>query len=167
MTLLILLLLLVVPFLAGKVTLRHCDGPDSTQIPFRIGLSVFFTFTGIGHFLKTEEMSLMLGEAVPYPLLAVQVTGVLELLAAVGVWLPAWRRMTGYCLVTMMIAFLPFNICAAIDRVPFGGHESGPIYLLVRVPFQLLVIWWIGKASAIKPYEWLRGTRDQRRTVKV
>ena len=167
MTLLVLLLLLIVPFLLTRFALRSRVGLDGTSIAFRVGLSMFFMFTGMGHFLKTEEMSLMLGDAVPYPLLAVQVTGVLELLAAVGVWLPTWRQLTGYCLVAMMIAFLPVNIFAAIDRVPFGGHELGPVYLLVRVPFQLLVIWWVAKATAIKPLEWLRATGNEHKTVKV
>ncbi|HYX71759.1 MAG TPA: hypothetical protein VE732_03240, partial [Nitrososphaera sp.] len=38
---------------------------------------------------------------------------------------------------------LPANIYSAINRVDFGGHGIGPAYLLVRVPFQLFVIWWI------------------------
>ena len=43
----------------------------------------------------------------------------------------------------MLILFLPANVYAAIQQVPFGGHGNGPLYLLVRVPFQLLVIAWV------------------------
>jgi uncharacterized membrane protein len=42
----------------------------------------------------------------------------------------------------MLIGILPSNIYAAINRVDFGGHGVGPAYLLVRIPFQLFVIWW-------------------------
>ena len=66
----------------------------------RMGLSLFFTFTFIGHFIRPEEMS------------------------------------------AMLLAVLPANIYSAIHRIDFGGHGSGPAYLLVRVPFQLFVIGW-------------------------
>jgi hypothetical protein len=38
----------------------------------------------------------------------------------------------------MLLCLLPANIYSAINRVDFGGHGAGPIYLLV--PFQLFVI---------------------------
>ena len=65
-----------------------------------------------------------------------------RLLGAIGVWLPGLTRLTGICLIVMLIAFLPANIYSALHHVDFGGHGSGPIYLLVRVPFQLLVAGW-------------------------
>ena len=43
----------------------------------------------------------------------------------------------------MLIAFLPVNIYAAVNRVGMGGHEWGPIYLLIRVPLQFILIGWI------------------------
>jgi uncharacterized membrane protein len=43
----------------------------------------------------------------------------------------------------MLLGLLPANIYSAFNQVDFGGHAAGPIYLLVRVPFQLFVIWWI------------------------
>jgi uncharacterized membrane protein len=33
-------------------------------------------------------------------------------------------------------------VYAAINRVEMGGHGAGPMYLLVRAPFQLLLIGW-------------------------
>ena len=161
MTLLILFALLIVPFLIMRSTLRIRNKLVASQVGFRAGLSVFFAFTGVGHFLKTQEMSLMLGEIIPNPQLVVQVTGGLEVLAAVGIWLPRWRQVTGYCLVGMMVAFLPINVFAAINQVPFGGHELGPVYLLVRVPFQIFVIWWICQATSIKPSLWMRAVQQQ------
>jgi uncharacterized membrane protein len=49
----------------------------------------------------------------------------------------------------MLFGFLPVNVYSAIQRVPFGGHEVGPAYLLIRVPFQLLLIWWAAKATGV------------------
>jgi uncharacterized membrane protein len=69
-------------------------------------------------------------------------TGVLEFLGAAGVWIPGLTRLAGLLLILMLIGVLPSNIYSAINRVDFGGHGAGPAYLLVRIPFQLFVIWW-------------------------
>ena len=84
----------------------------------------------------------MLPPWVPYRVELVYVTGVLEPLGALGIWIPSLMRLTGILLILMLIGILPSNIYSAINRVEFGGHDAGPVYLLVRVPFQLLVIWW-------------------------
>jgi len=108
----------------------------------RVGLSLFFIFTALGHFLRSEEMATMLPAAVPYRVELIYLTGVFELLGAIGVWIPRLRRLTGLLLIIMLIGILPANIYSALQRVEFGGHGAGPLYLLVRVPFQLLVICW-------------------------
>ena len=143
MTLLFLLLLLIVPFLVltllGKWVSRFQMAPAKRA---RVGLSLFFLFTSIGHFIKTEEMAAMLPPSVPYRVGLIYVTGICELLGAVGIWIPRLTRLTGFLLILMLIGVLPSNVYSAINRVDFGGHGAGPTYLLVRVPFQVLAIWW-------------------------
>lgn len=143
MTLLFLLLLLAAPYLiltlAGRWVPRFRTAPATRA---RVGLSLFFIFTSVGHFIRTEEMALMLPPAVPYRAELVYLTGVLELLGAVGVWVPRLMRLTGFCLILMLIGLLPANVYSAVNRVEFGGHGAGPAYLLVRLPFQFFVIWW-------------------------
>ena len=143
MQLLYLVLILVAPYavltVAGwSLTALRLD----SRTRARVALSLFFAFTGIGHFIKTDELVSMLPAFVPYRLSAVYVTGILELLGAIGIWIPALRKLTGICLIVMLCAFLPVNIYAAFQRVDFGGHELGPAYLLARVPVQLLLIAW-------------------------
>ena len=143
MTLLVLILTLVAPYLiltlAGKWNSNFRIVP---AIRARIGLSLFFIFTAIGHFIRTEEMAAMLPPAVPFRIQLIYFTGVLEFLGAVGVWIPGLTRLAGLLLILMLIGILPSNIYSAINRVDFGGHDAGPAYLLVRIPFQLFVIWW-------------------------
>jgi uncharacterized membrane protein len=107
-----------------------------------VGLTLFLLFTSLGHFLRTEEMSAMVPPPIPYRVGLIYLTGMLELLGTLGVWIPRLRRLTGLCLILMLIGLLPTNIYSAIHRVDFGGHTAGPAYLLVRVPFQLFAIWW-------------------------
>jgi uncharacterized membrane protein len=154
MTLLFLMFLLVVPYLAlsllGRWNTRIEIAPAKRA---RVGLSLFFLFTAIGHFIKTKEMAAMLPEFVSYRVAIIYVTGILEVLGAIGVWIPRLTRLTGFLLILMLIGILPSNIYSAINRVDFGGHGAGPVYLLVRVPFQLFVIWWVYFATGQK---WFR-----------
>lgn len=143
MTLLFLFLLLVVPYSVLTLIGRWLPGFQTAPATrARVGLSLFFIFTAIGHFIRTEEMAAMLPVSVPYRVELIYFTGVMELLGAVGVWIPRLIRLTGFFLILMLISFLPANVYSALNRVDFGGHDAGAAYLLVRVPFQLFAIWW-------------------------
>ena len=87
-------------------------------------------------------MAAMLPVWAPYRVELIYGTGVLELLGAIAVWIPSLMKLAGFCLILMLICILPANIYSAIERVDFGGHAAGPIYLLLRIPFQLFAIWW-------------------------
>ncbi len=104
-------------------------------------------------------MAMMLPPSLAYRVELIYLTGVLEFLGAIGVWIPRLARLTGLLLIIMLIGILPANIYSALQRVEFGGHGAGPLYLLVRVPFQLFVIgWtyfateqkWFGRSSLIR-----------------
>jgi hypothetical protein len=96
MTLLFLLLLLIVPYLILTLVGRWVAGFQlSSAKRARVGLSLFFIFTAIGHFISTEEMAAMLPPPVPYRVELIYLTGVLELLGAIGVWVPRLMRLTG------------------------------------------------------------------------
>lgn len=143
MTLVFLFSLLVVPYLILALLARWIDAFRlSSATRARVGLSLFFIFTAIGHFISTDTMAAMIPASIPNRIELIYVTGVLEFLGAIGVWIPRLMRVTGLLLILMLIGILPANIYSAINRVDFGGHGAGPAYLLVRVPFQLFVIWW-------------------------
>ena len=144
MQLLFLFLLLAGPYALLTVAGGRCEALRlSPPARARAGLSLFFAFTALGHFVRTEAMAEMLPPSVPYRVGLIYLTGVFELLGAAGVWVPRLRKRTGVCLIVMLLGVLPANVYAAFNRVDFGGHEAGPAYLLVRGPFQLLVAWWV------------------------
>ena len=58
------------------------------------------------------------------------------------VLVPSLRYRVGWIVLAMLLAFLPLNIHAAIQRVPLGGHAWGPVYLWIRVPLQVLLMLW-------------------------
>lgn len=125
----------------------------------KVGVSLLFLITASGHFFQAEAMAAMLPPQVPLRLQIIYVTGVFELAGAVGIWVPAVARLTGALLIAMLVGVLPSNIYAAINQVPFGGHDAGPVYLLVRVPFQILLIGWTYRATG---QAWLSALRRLR-----
>ncbi len=109
----------------------------------RMSLALLLLFTGVGHFITTQQMAEMLPAWVPGRVGIVYVTGILELAGALGLLIPRLSRLAGVCLLLFLICVFPANVFAAVKSVQMGGHEAGPIYLLVRGPFQLLLIWWV------------------------
>ena len=103
----------------------------------------------------------MLPAFIPYRVEIIYLTGAFELLGAIGVWIPPLTKLTGLLLILMLIGVLPANIYSAINRVDFGGHGAGPVYLLIRIPFQLFVIWWTCFATEQK---WLQRKPTVQRT---
>jgi uncharacterized membrane protein len=158
MTLLLLLLIIIVPYLLLTLVDRKLSGvaiPPKAR--GRVGLFLFFLFTAIGHFTRTQAMADMLPSFLPFRVEVVYLTGFLEILGAIGLWIPGLVRLTGICLMCMLSGFLPVNIYAAFNHVDFGGHGVGPVYLLIRVPFQILVLGWTYWAT---DQRWFTGTRS-------
>jgi len=109
----------------------------------RIGAALVFAFTSIGHFARTSSMAEMVPTGIPMRVGLIYVTGVLELLGAIALLIPHFSRGAGVALCVFLLLVLPSNVYAAFQRIDFGGHGAGPIYLLVRVPLQLFLIGWI------------------------
>jgi uncharacterized membrane protein len=148
MLLLFLFLLLVGPYFIITILGQWISALRiSASARARVGLSLFFLFTALGHFISPREMAAMVPPAIPYKVGVIYLTGVLELLGAIGVWIPKLIKITGICLILMLLALLPANIYAALNRVDFGGHNVGPAYLVLRLPFQIFVIWWTYNAT--------------------
>lgn len=139
--------LMLLFMLAPYVVVRILSAVTQREFDLRraavIGLAVLFIFTGIGHFIQTESMSQMLPSWVPERVPLVYATGVLEFMIVVGFLNRKTSRFTGWVAATVLVLFFPANIYAAIEHIPMGGHEWGPIYLLIRAPRQVIILAWV------------------------
>jgi uncharacterized membrane protein len=111
----------------------------------RIGMSVMLVFTAIGHFVFSKSMAIMVPAFIPFKTAIVYVTGVLEIVAAICLLIPATQVLTGWFLVLFFVVLLPANINAAIHGIDYqkaGGHGPGLTYLWFRVPLQIFFIAW-------------------------
>jgi uncharacterized membrane protein len=139
---LLMILILVLPYLARRAVLRGRRHED-LRTPAATGVGLLFLFTAIGHFVQTGPMVQMLPSWVPARELLVYATGVVEIAIAAALFFRRSHRAGAWAAAAALVAFFPANVYAALQHVPMGGHAWGPVYLLVRAPVQLFILWWI------------------------
>ena len=109
------------------------------QVSAAWALAVMFLFTASAHFTKTrEDLIGMVPKAFPNPRFLVHLTGVLEVLGAVGLLVPATRSVAGLGLALLPVAMFPANANASRKEVELRGKAPTPLWL--RTPMQLLFI---------------------------
>ena len=111
----------------------------------RIAMAIMLVFTAIGHFAFTKGMTMMLPDFIPFKTEVIYLTGVIEIIAAIGLLIPGLRVWTGWALILFFILLLPGNIKAAIDHIDYQKATfdgKGPAYLWFRIPLQILFIVW-------------------------
>ncbi|WP_270180246.1 DoxX family protein [Alkalihalobacillus sp. CinArs1] len=113
--------------------------------------ALFFIFAGVAHFAQGEGFAAMLPEWVPFRLGIIYVTGIIEILLAVLLLLPATRKQARFWTAVYLVAIFPANIYAAIAGIPAPGQqEANETLLWIRLLFQPLLIWWVLWAAASK-----------------
>ncbi|WP_424984176.1 DoxX family protein [Maritalea sp. S77] len=117
----------------------------------RVGIAHFLMMTASAHFSDPAAMASMLPEILPLRVEIVVLTGVLEIALGLAVLVPKVQRLAGLAIMAMLLGFLPANVYAALIYAPFGGAEMGPAYLLVRVPYQAVLIGFVFWASQTGP----------------
>jgi uncharacterized membrane protein len=138
--------LVILTILAVPLAISFALSKRTATVDWRaggvIGLALAFVFFGIGHFAQTAAMATMLPPWVPQRVPLIYATGVLEWLIAAGLFMPSARRAAGWAALLVLIAFFPANVYAALNSVGTGGHQWGPVYLLIRAPLQLILVAW-------------------------
>jgi uncharacterized membrane protein len=141
------LVFLVVGFVLARVTgFAGVDALDGWLPALRVGLALMFVVTGLAHFAPKMRagMIAMVPPRLPRPELLVTVTGVLELLGAVGLLIPATAALAAAGLALLMIAMFPANISAARRRLSLGGKPVEPIGRRT-----VLQVFWVALAAAV------------------
>jgi uncharacterized membrane protein len=146
------LIVLLLVFALSLVVTKLFYGNYAFALSGRVAMSVMLLFTAIGHFIFTKGMSMMLPSFVPYGTELVYLTGIIEIAAAIGLFVPSIRVVVAWLLIAFLILVLPANIHAALKHI---DHQTGtltgngPNYLWFRIPLQLLFVVWV-YLSAIK-----------------
>ena len=121
------------------------DSLDMAPIVKRVGLVLvflWFLIGGVAHFTLTELEMRIVPPSIPWPRAAVLLSGVFELLGAVGILIPLTRRAAGVGLFLLTLAVTPANIYMLQHAELFHVARWA---LIARLPFQAvllaLIIW--------------------------
>lgn len=116
------------------------DVVDSWQAATRIGLAAMFVFTAVAHFNRMRpDLIRMVPPRFPNPAALVTLTGVAELVGAIGLLLPTVSRWAALGLALLLVLLFPANVHAARSGATLGGRPA--TRLALRLPMQLI---WIG-----------------------
>lgn len=111
-------------------------------------LAAFFTAAGVNHFANPAPYLTMMPSYLPEPTLLIQISGVAEVLGGLGVLYSSTRVLAGWGLILLLFAVFPANLNAALHGWP--GVNLSPWILWLRLPFQLLFIWWVYRVCIAK-----------------
>lgn len=139
------LIVLLSVFPISLIVMKLFKGRYEFALSGRIALSAMLLFTAIGHFAFTKGMEMMLPSFIPYKTAVVYLTGFIEIAAAVGILIPAFRAITGFLLIAFFLLILPANIYASIKNIDYQNatyNGNGLSYLWFRIPLQILFILW-------------------------
>ena len=113
-------------FLAGKAGVTAFA---DTGFALRCALAVMFVLTASAHWGKRRpDLVRMVPPAFPNPGLMVTISGVLELLGAIGLLLPLTARTSCICLAVMLVALFPANVYAAREHLSNRRPAGARVY---------------------------------------
>ena len=102
---------------------------------------LWFCGGGIGHFVITSFFTGIVPPYIPWPLAAVYVSGVFELLGALGLLLPATRPWAGVGLFVLVLCVSPANIWMLQHPELYPKFPVAALY--VRMVIQVFLLWVI------------------------
>lgn len=139
------LIVLLSTFIVALFLLKFIFAKHNIAFSARMAISVMLLFTALGHFLYTDGMVMMIPNSIPLKREIVYFTAIIEILAAVGLHISQFRRITAYLLIIFFMLMLPANIKASIEQINYQTSAydgKGLSYLWFRIPLQLLFIIW-------------------------
>lgn len=138
--------ILIATFIVSLVITKIFGNEFQFLFAGRVAMALMLLFTAMGHFAFKKGMAMMIPKPIPYKTEIVFLTGIIEIIAAIGLLVSNLRSITAWLLIAFFILILPANIYAAANKVnyqkgTFNGKGSG--YLWLRIPLQVFYIVWV------------------------
>ncbi len=102
-------------------------------------MAALYFGTGMVHLLKPRIYLSTMPPWVPMPMASILISGVLEAAFAIGLLFSATRSQSAWGVIFLLIAVFPSNVYMLTSG---KFHRIPKILLIVRLPLQLVLIWW-------------------------
>src|ERR1700751_3994008 len=130
------LVVLITSFTISFLLLTFLSYDWNFKLAGNIAMSAMLVFTAIGHFVYSKGMVMMIPNFIPFKAELVLLTGLFELVTAVGLFIPRFKYDTFLFLMAFFILVIPANIHAALKKVDYqnGTYTGNSInYLWFRI----------------------------------
>ena len=126
--------------------------PDYTEVIDKrvVAVAVLFSVAGAVHLIAPAFFLSIVPEWVPWPRIAVALSGVAELAGAAGLLSNRLRTYAAWGLVALLVLVFPANVYMLQQAVANDASTWWQMLLWARLPLQPLLIWWV----------WRVGVRD-------
>jgi uncharacterized membrane protein len=121
--------------------------------PWALALAGLLALTGTAHLVAADTFDAIVPHVLPgSPGAWTLVSGIAELLLALGLVVPTTRRGTATLTAVFFVLVLPANVQMAVDWSSRSAAEQA--IALLRIPLQIPLIWWawqVRSRSTSKP----------------
>jgi len=104
------------------------------------GYGIPFILVGIEHFRSPQKFVDIVPNYLPFALLLVYLTGIMEVAGGLGIIYPETRIMAGRFMALFLLAVYPANFYMWTNGIPFNGTKLTTNGHLVRLFVQFLLI---------------------------
>lgn len=112
---------------------------------------LWFMLGGIAHFIATDFFVAIMPPYIGFHREIVYLSGVFEILGAIGILIPVTRRWAGIGLFLLVVCVSPANIHMWLHPDLFP--DVPPAFLSARLVIQLALLWLIWWCTRPPPYE--------------
>lgn len=111
------------------------------------------------HFVATDTEMRLMPDWLPAHRELVYLSGMCEIVGAVGLLVPRTRRAAGWGLALLLVAVWPANVNQFVNNIQLGGVFNSRAFQVVRLPLQAPLIWLVLWCAA--------GPRDANRPTRT
>lgn len=109
----------------------------------RFVIAGIFLLMGVLHFIRPQPFINIMPDYIPWHKAMVYISGVAELLGGAVLLLPEFRTAAAYGLIILLFAVFPANIDMAQKGIQEYGLTTRTWVLLLRLPLQFVLMYWI------------------------
>jgi uncharacterized membrane protein len=113
----------------------------------RAGLSLIRFAAGVTHLVRPDLLLPAMLDYIPWHACWIAVTGLIEIAAAIGLWIRRVARISAFGLMAYFVAILPARFHVALHDIPRVALRSP--WLWIRIPSQALFIVLVGLMGKI------------------
>ncbi|SFQ39039.1 DoxX family protein [Salibacterium halotolerans] len=111
------------------------------KVFFRTLYSMVLFGAGFLHFVHEQGFRRIVPKVLPFRRGIVLLTGVMEMIFSLLLWVKKGQRLTGKLLAFFMIAVFPANVYMAVKKISFSPDRPiSPWLLWLRLPLQIPLI---------------------------